>query len=500
MKILTPPPRQGAQAWRSDVAERSPTTSREEDGADDTGAQNAAARGSAAPAGLVICPITDRKSLTSGNVEVPDDLGELFSDSFPGRVELEAATAWGSWEWDELPGSVPMLEVSPGLVRLTAPDLYRAEIQANAVADRIPVLDLGDQEDDDGTRGEIRGWSRKSRSRMIARLATLDYEPLLGRVEQPAMVTLTYPGEWEQVAPDGETVKKHLQTFFKRYARAWGEDWLGIWKLEFQRRGAPHFHLFQAIPQGKAGEWRTTSGTRGRRMIGEGLTFSAWLSVVWADIVGAVGEEYARHLSAGTGVDYAEGAKARDPRKLAQYFSKHGAYAAKEYQHEVPTLWQEAGKSVGRFWGYRGLSPLVTAVTITREESIRMARGLRGLGARSTRWNGVTRRVETTKAVRRERRPRRKVGRDGQIKQARDSSGALLWDEQGNPVDWVQYRWTTVPVRRMNGTALGGGYLCVENGARVAAELGRYRETCLIPGGGRPPVGMRGSVAERVSK
>ena len=53
----------------------------------------------------------------------------------------------------------------------------------------------------------------------------------------PAMLTLTYPGDWLTVAPDGETVKRHFTALAKRYERTWGEPLVCIWKLEFQDRG-----------------------------------------------------------------------------------------------------------------------------------------------------------------------------------------------------------------------------------------------------------------------
>jgi hypothetical protein len=52
------------------------------------------------------------------------------------------------------------------------------------------------------------------------------------------MITLTYPSDFPS---DGQTVKKHLERF---------RHWLtrrgigGMWVLEFQSRGAPHFHIW----------------------------------------------------------------------------------------------------------------------------------------------------------------------------------------------------------------------------------------------------------------
>jgi hypothetical protein len=64
------------------------------------------------------------------------------------------------------------------------------------------------------------------------------------------MLTLTYPGDWLAVAPNGEAVKRHLAALAKRYERVWGEPLVCIWKLEFQARGAPHFHLSTTPPMG----------------------------------------------------------------------------------------------------------------------------------------------------------------------------------------------------------------------------------------------------------
>lgn len=443
--------------------------------------------------GLVICPKTPR--IYDNPLEIPSDLAKLFRDSFPGKDELENSVSWGSWNWNGCEGAIPQLEVAPGLVRLTAPDLNRREKTKNRLADSS-ALPLDESGDSDLKLGLVKGWSKKSRSNMISRLATLDYEPLMGRVEQPAMVTLTYPGQWEKVVPDGVTLKKHLEAFFMRYKRAWHEKWCGIWKLEFQRRGAPHLHLLMAIPNGVAQAAKV--GGR-KKALGDGKKFRAWLSLIWAEIVGARGDEKMRHIAAGTGVDFAEGAKARDPKKAAQYFAKHGSYSAKEYQHDVPEVWKKSGKSVGRFWGYKGLKPLVVGITITAEESIKIARVLRGLGSRSTRWNGLTRKVETVKAVRRVKKPRRTIFSDGTVKAARDpETGEIMRDDDGLPVDALKMRWQTVPVKRMTGTVFGGGYLCVENGPKIATYLGKFLQTCVHKSEGIPPVGLRGSVRKRI--
>jgi hypothetical protein len=123
------------------------------------------------------------------------------------------------------------------------------------------------------------------------------------------MLTLTYPGDWLTVAPDGETVKRHFNALAKRYERGWREPLVCVWKLEFHARGAPHFHISTTPPMG----FTTIADpdTGGFRSV----DFKTWLSITWADIVAHPDPEH-RHRAAGTGVDYAEGIKVTDPPQL----------------------------------------------------------------------------------------------------------------------------------------------------------------------------------------
>ena len=82
-------------------------------------------------------------------------------------------------------------------------------------------------------RGKIKEFSAKSRSRMMALVASLKASSL------PQFVTLTYPREWVH---DPRMWKVHLDTFRKWLSRSYPSA-SGIWKLEPQERGAPHFHL-----------------------------------------------------------------------------------------------------------------------------------------------------------------------------------------------------------------------------------------------------------------
>jgi hypothetical protein len=135
--------------------------------------------------------------------------------------------------------------------------------------------------------------------------------------EYSVMCTLTYPGEFPR---DGRVVKRHLDCFVKRAFRYWvegREPKSCFWFLEFQERGAPHFHLFLnfTIPAVLVSQW-------------------------WYEIVGS-GDE--RHLLAGTRIEAMRSGR----YGTVSYASK---YAAKVEQKEVPPNFV----NVGRFWGIYG--------------------------------------------------------------------------------------------------------------------------------------------------
>ncbi len=191
---------------------------------------------------------------------------------------------------------------------------------------------------------------------MCRTFAELDYSPLIESGRVPAMVTLTYPGDWEVVAPDGASVKRHMVLWCKRFQREYDEPARYIWKLEFQRRGAPHIHLWMAPP--------ISPGRSGR-------SFAQWLSEAWAQVVDHPDvEQKARHRLAGTAIDVRNGLRACDPKRLAIYFTKHSSpnlHGDKEYQHIVPALWREPGKGPGRFWGVYGLKKAVAIVEVGQD-------------------------------------------------------------------------------------------------------------------------------------
>lgn len=133
-----------------------------------------------------------------------------------------------------------------------------------------------------------------------------------------SFVTLTYPGVFPR---NGQEVKRHLNRFLS-WMRSKYKGVEYLWFMEFQRRGAPHFHVMTSVDM---------------------TTDKEEVSERWYRAVGS-GDE--RHLKAGTNVQ-----KLRSEDGSARYVSK---YASKAYQKRVPKDYLDCG----RFWGSsRGVKP-----------------------------------------------------------------------------------------------------------------------------------------------
>lgn len=137
-----------------------------------------------------------------------------------------------------------------------------------------------------GKREKVSGFSKASRHRLFKKLAALNQE----RAGMPIFVTLTYPNEFPA---DFETYKRHLDTWSKRLARRYPDAFF-IWRLEFQKRGAPHYHLL---------------------LFGVERIDKDWLSRSWYEAVGS-GDE--KHLRAGTTVE-----RIRSWKKTWSYCGKY---------------------------------------------------------------------------------------------------------------------------------------------------------------------------------
>jgi hypothetical protein len=185
-------------------------------------------------------------------------------------------------------------------------------------------------------RKSVKGFSARSRKRMMIFLSRTHADKL------PLFITLTYPAEF----PPALDTKRHLKAFIKRLKRRYPE--LGyIWKLEKQKRGAPHYHLF-------------TWGIHRNLLL-------CHISEDWYNIVDS-GDP--KHLLAGTQVS-----DIIHRNGIMKYCSK---YLAVELSKEDKN-WQYDLEEMGRCWGKGGNIPMSDQVQfkITRDQAFRILRMLR---------------------------------------------------------------------------------------------------------------------------
>lgn len=171
-------------------------------------------------------------------------------------------------------------------------------------------------------RGKVSGFSPSSgvRMRKYLRNSMADYR---------YMLTLTYPGFF---SVEGRECKEHLRRFIQELKRktratdAFPERFSVFWFMEFQKRGAFHFHAFLTHKYDRQ-----------------------WIAELWYRIVNS---EDDRHLRAGTRIETMRSGR----HGCVSYASK---YAAKQDQKEVPDFI----KDCGRFWGVSGLRVVMAADT-----------------------------------------------------------------------------------------------------------------------------------------
>lgn len=90
----------------------------------------------------------------------------------------------------------------------------------------------------DVQRSDIQQFTAQSRARLIRTIAS--FGALV-----PVFVTLTYGADY----PTPKETKEHLRLWWRRI-KAKHPHLFAVWKLEFQKRGAPHYHLL-VYSQGK---------------------------------------------------------------------------------------------------------------------------------------------------------------------------------------------------------------------------------------------------------
>lgn len=106
-----------------------------------------------------------------------------------------------------------------------------------------------------GKRKQIEGFSEESRYRLFRMLHELTFERV-------TFITLTYPAEFPT---EPRVYKAHLKEYRRRFERLYGPV-RAVWRLEFQKRGAPHYHLMYLdapfIPAADLSElWSNVTGS-----------------------------------------------------------------------------------------------------------------------------------------------------------------------------------------------------------------------------------------------
>ncbi len=201
-----------------------------------------------------------------------------------------------------------------------------------------------------GDRQEIAGFSSRSRLGCLRFLNSIDR----AQVDSSRLwfATLTYPGVWSS---DPKRWKADLEAWRKRVQRHFGIRLALIWKLEPQRRGAPHFHLILLMPPDFADGLEVVSRQpRGKRIVtrwkgGRLAEFREFVSSAWSSVVaGWDGTRpwvptihQARHEQAGTNVEPLQAWE-----QAISYCGKYIGKAADFINEETGEL-----RSVGRYWG-----------------------------------------------------------------------------------------------------------------------------------------------------
>lgn len=169
------------------------------------------------------------------------------------------------------------------------------------------------------TRGKIAEFSTRSRKRLLEMCARLDLARIV--MSMPVIfITLTYAAQF----PSTEQSKQHLRAFLERIRRLAPEA-SGVWRLEYQERGAPHYHLiFFNLPYLPKRD----------------------LQAMWAEIVGLefwdwTGDKPRPPMTRIEAI--------RHPRRamayVSKYVAKHDGGSSDSGFNDVPYL------HAGRFWG-----------------------------------------------------------------------------------------------------------------------------------------------------
>lgn len=209
----------------------------------------------------------------------------------------------------------------------------------------------------DVERGKIRFLSGTSRNRMLFMLRNTS-------VTFQSMYCLSYPEEWPG---DGVEVKDDLNKWLSKVRRYYQPSRDDIepsmeyfWFMEFQKRGAPHIHVYFNLP---------------KEFIWQGKIAMDWAIIVSPEDIEVRKNVYSVHSH---------------KKQLVQFESREGPtryatkYALKTEQKNVPPHYQ----NVGRFWGSsRGVKTSVEEGVTVEITDDQLDDVLRSLKHRTSEWD-----------------------------------------------------------------------------------------------------------------
>jgi len=197
----------------------------------------------------------------------------------------------------------------------------------------LPGRDTGGR----GTRGKIYSFTGQARLRLLKKVMQIE------RKYEPIMLTLTYPGEWKQY-----DYKENLRVFKERFKRKYPQGSF-LWKLEYQKRGAPHFHLLLFNVNYKS--------------------VMLWAKKAWYETVKS-GD--IRHFRAGTRVEIA-----KNRSKMISYMCKYVTKVETDKIKELIDAGIIGEHGLGRFWGKCGDIELILDKGLTMRLPVGIAYDLK---------------------------------------------------------------------------------------------------------------------------
>jgi len=191
-----------------------------------------------------------------------------------------------------------------------------------------------------GNKKAIKEFSPRSRVRLLKLVSRLD----ISQEKYPVFITLTFAQKY----PSPQQAKEYMRLFVRKLNRRSSREISAIWRLEFQERGAPHFHLI---------------------VFGMDYIKKEYVAKLWAN---TIGKKYWDTSKDEPAYPFTRIEGVQQHRKLIYYVSKYVAKADPKPEGQGSAcgfnsvLYMDA---IGRFWGVikRNILPMAEIKRIVKE-------------------------------------------------------------------------------------------------------------------------------------